>query len=73
VLITPDVGDFSEMVSVQNLGAIMDGKNASFELSVVDRTTHTRAELGAKCMTAGRRLTWQAHSTAWSQIVSKLS
>jgi glycosyltransferase involved in cell wall biosynthesis len=73
VLITPDVGDFSEMVAAQNLGAIMDTKNSSFELSVVDRTTYNRAELGAKCMTAGRRLTWQAYSTAWSQIVSKLS
>lgn len=70
VLITPDVGDFSELVMRESVGAIIGGRNGDDELSLVDRVVRTRMQLGAECMAAGRQLTWQAFFPTWSGIVS---
>jgi len=70
VLITPDVGDFSEFVMKAEVGAVVVGPNAADELSFVDRVIRTRMQLGDKCMAAGRQLTWQAFFPTWSGIVS---
>ena len=70
VLITPDVGDFSELVVKDEVGAIVGGRDGVDDLSFVDRVLQSRMQLGDKCMAAGRRLTWQAFFPTWSGIVS---
>ena len=69
VLITPEVGDFSEMVKNQSVGAVVDCRAGQFDMSLVDRTKQDRAQLGAQCTAAGHLLTWQVFSSTWSNIV----
>jgi glycosyltransferase involved in cell wall biosynthesis len=70
VLITPDVGDFSEMVVRKQVGAVVGSRSRDRDMLIVDRTAQNRAEIGDQCMAAGRQLTWQAFSSTWSGIVS---
>jgi glycosyltransferase involved in cell wall biosynthesis len=72
VLITPDVGDFSELVAQEKVGAIVDGARGTFEASVLNRAIDDRLQLGARCMAVGRQLTWQAYSPMWSKVVSSI-
>ena len=69
VLITPEVGDFSELVAARGLGAIVTTSD-TFDTSIVDRVSATRMQVAEECRTAGRPLTWQAFSTTWSKIAS---
>jgi glycosyltransferase involved in cell wall biosynthesis len=68
VLITPEVGDFSDMVKNQGVGAVIDRGASNFDVSLVDRTKQDRAQLAAQCTAAGHRLTWQVFSSTWSHI-----
>jgi len=68
VLITPEVGDFSEMVLSRKVGAVMKGNGDEQEL--VERTVGDRSQMAEQCVAAGRELTWQAYSSTWSRIAS---
>ncbi len=69
VLITPEVGDYSEFVTRMGVGAVVEHKGR-LDTSIVDRVIREREELASRCTTAGRTLTWQAMSVTWSQIVA---
>ena len=72
VLITPDVGDFSELVVEKGIGAIAAGSSGADEVSLVDRVARNRIPMATECVTAGRELTWQAFYPSWSRIVSSI-
>jgi len=71
VLITPEVGDFSDLVAAEGVGTVVDTMSGRFDMSLVDRTKEDRSGLAAKCIAAGHQLTWQAFSSTWLQIVAK--
>jgi glycosyltransferase involved in cell wall biosynthesis len=70
VLISPEVGDFSELIAREQTGAVMDGRN--FDARLVDRVRQQREQMASRCVEVGRRLTWQAFSPAWREIVRGL-
>ena len=73
VLITPEVGDFSEIVARADVGAVYKGRDGtSLEILAANRSPDKRAEIAERCMAAGRQLTWQAFSQTWTQIVASL-
>lgn len=69
VLITPEVGDYSELVVRTGVGAIVEHRGR-LDTSIVDRVTRERAKLASTCTAVGQTLTWQAMSETWSQMVS---
>jgi glycosyltransferase involved in cell wall biosynthesis len=70
VFITPDVGDFSEMIAREGVGTVVGSAAGMHELSFADRVSAQRAQVAAACVAAGRQLTWQAFSASWSKIVA---
>jgi glycosyltransferase involved in cell wall biosynthesis len=70
VLITPEVGDFSEFVTARGVGAVV-ALPGSFQTSIITRATTARAQLAAQCSAAGKDLTWRTYSSTWSGIASK--
>ncbi len=66
VLITPHVGDYSELVARSGAGAIVNNVDAT-DLSILKRP---REELAARCTAAGAPLTWQALGGAWKGAVA---
>jgi glycosyltransferase involved in cell wall biosynthesis len=68
VLITQEVGDFSEMVTAKQIGAVVNERDD--EKALVDRAAADRAQIAAQCVAAGQQLTWRAYSSTWSRIAS---
>jgi glycosyltransferase involved in cell wall biosynthesis len=69
VLITPEVGDFSDLVAREHVGAVVEG-SSGFDMSLLDRARKDRDQLAAQCTAAGHPLTWQAFAPAWAKIVA---
>ena len=68
VLITPDVGDFSALIEKERVGAIVR-EDGEFEMDFLDRVIAAREDYAARCSAVGRRLTWEAYRTTWSEII----
>ncbi len=66
VVITPEVGDFSGMVSRERVGMVLDS-GAPLDISLL-RTP--REELAARCVAAGASLTWSASMDTWRSVLN---
>lgn len=67
VLITPQVGDYSELIEQGAAGIVMEpGKPVSLE-----RLKDTREQLAARCVSAGKPLTWQALGNKWQNAIDR--
>jgi glycosyltransferase involved in cell wall biosynthesis len=71
VLITPAVGDFSELTAKTGSGMVAS-EEAVFDVSIVDDILRSREEFASRCTKAGQQLTWQAHQAEWTRIVGSL-
>jgi glycosyltransferase involved in cell wall biosynthesis len=72
VMITAEVGDFSELVGRTGSGTVVN-RNAEFDPSILSKVVHDRTGIANRCESAGRHLTWAAHTQTWEEIVSKLT
>jgi hypothetical protein len=72
VLITADVGDFSDLIATHGAGQVVqNGSVLSPEL--LCRIQQNRSETAGLCLKAGENLTWQAHTGPWNAIQHLLS
>ena len=57
-MITPGVGDFSDLVMSEGLGEVLEGESISQNL--IESVLHNRDEFARRCTRGGQSLTWQA-------------
>jgi glycosyltransferase involved in cell wall biosynthesis len=72
VLITSEVGDYSEMVAQEGIGSIVS-EGGAFDATFIDSLAANREHLARRCAAVGQRLTWQAFYPAWSALVGSLN
>lgn len=72
VLISDDVGDYSQLAAAQKVGATVD-ENVSFDTEIIGRICSSREEIALHCQEIGRDLTWDRFSQTWSRMLSNLS
>jgi glycosyltransferase involved in cell wall biosynthesis len=58
VFITPDVGDFSDLIAKTGIGAIVTS-SGQFDLSILDSIAAQRDAFALRCVNAGRLLRWE--------------
>ncbi len=71
VLITPDVGDFSDLVTAHGAGQVVQG-GSRLTSTLFSRIQESRAEVAALCLRTGANLTWQAQTDTWKEIQTSL-
>jgi glycosyltransferase involved in cell wall biosynthesis len=71
VIITPDVGDFSEFVSQRGVGVIASGPE--IDVTRVRQIVAARAKYADACVEAGRMLTWQSYGPSWTTLIQALT
>jgi len=71
VLISPRVGDYSELVEASDIGEVAIPNrpiSADFLSALVD----SRDAYAARCVRVGAMLTWKRHTGTWNDIVKRL-
>jgi glycosyltransferase involved in cell wall biosynthesis len=71
VAITPDVGDFSALIEKTGAGVVASG--AGIDMAHIDRMMTARYEYAARCVDAGRSLSWQSYESSWRETVKSLT
>jgi glycosyltransferase involved in cell wall biosynthesis len=71
VLITPQVGDFSSMVALNGIGAIVTD-DGQFDITVVDAILRSRDAFARRAMDAGKQLSWETWRLAWTTAIESL-
>jgi glycosyltransferase involved in cell wall biosynthesis len=71
VIITPDVGDFSDLVRATGTGVVVaDGEP---DLTILHRILSERLEYAALCVAAGQGLQWESYEASWQATVRRLT
>lgn len=71
VLITPDVGDFSDLVAQQSIGQVVQHE-FRIDSSLLKKVEFSREEIAANCVRSARHLTWQYHASVWNNLQATL-
>jgi glycosyltransferase involved in cell wall biosynthesis len=71
VLISPDVGDFSQIVAARTVGFILD-TGGGVDRGFLDSLIAKRSEIAQRAVDAGRPLQWSAHRDCWNGIIERL-
>ncbi len=71
VVISPDVGDFSALVKRENVGYVKDAEDRPIE-EFFTAVQSDRSGYVSRCQQVGKALTWKAHQTIWTHIVSSI-
>jgi glycosyltransferase involved in cell wall biosynthesis len=69
VLITPDVGDFSDLVVQRQVGRVVSS-NFTIEADFLHAVESSRDHVAARCVQSVSQLTWQGQMSAWQTILS---
>jgi glycosyltransferase involved in cell wall biosynthesis len=67
VLITSDVGDFSDLVATRGAGQVVQSAS-KVNSELFSMIQHERSEMAKTCLKAGEHLTWQAQTVTWKEI-----
>lgn len=71
VLISDNVGDYSQLVAAKTVGAIV-AERVSFDKEIIDRINSSREKTALHCQATGRDLTWDGFRETWSRMLSNL-
>jgi glycosyltransferase involved in cell wall biosynthesis len=71
VLITPDVGDFSDLVAEQKVGHVVRS-GSTIDATFLSSLQSSRNQFANQCVNTARHLTWQAQSHVWSNLLCSL-
>jgi glycosyltransferase involved in cell wall biosynthesis len=69
VLITPDVGDFSDLVLKTGSGQVVSNETV-IDAKFLTKLQSNRNDLAVHCVESGRHLTWQAAANVWQQVLT---
>jgi glycosyltransferase involved in cell wall biosynthesis len=68
VLITPDVGDFSDLIRRTGTGLVVTCETV-IDAGFLSNVQSSRNDLALRCVEAGRHLTWQAYAALSREIL----
>ncbi len=71
VLITSEVGDFSELVRERRIGQVVD-ESSGIDADLLSMLQGSRTDLARRCVEAGQLLTWQAATTVWQDLLKRV-
>jgi glycosyltransferase involved in cell wall biosynthesis len=73
VLISPGVGDFSDLVTEQGVGCVLpEGRGDRVDRGLIETIASQRAEIAMRCVAAGKSLRWDAYRQVWNGILRRM-
>jgi glycosyltransferase involved in cell wall biosynthesis len=71
VLITSDVGDYSELVRASDAGMVVNESTVIGD-DFLSKIAASRLEMASRCVDAGRSLTWQSATAVWQDLLTRV-